>query len=169
MWIPERVNKAGNVVPAFQIDECFADEVKKHSWTYCLKGRRYLQARIKQKFVTLHRFIWSLSGRSDCGMIDHIDGNKFNNTLENLRSATDVLNAANKHRRKKTALNLPEGVFRKNGRFGSQLQHRNHKSHIGMFDTAEEASAAYQNAKEILIEFANLPGYENVIKGGVSC
>ena len=167
MWIPERVTKAGSVVPAFQVDECFADDVKKHTWFYCCKGRRYLQTSIKRKTVTLHRFIWRLSGRDDCGVIDHVDGNKFNNTLENLRPATDVLNAANKHRRKKTVLNLPKGVYRKNGRFGSQLQHRKHKVHLGMYDTAEEASAVYQNAKEILIEFANLPGYENVLTGGI--
>ena len=164
MWIPERVNKAGNVVPAFQIDECFADEVNRHSWTY--RKDRYLRKRDGQ---VLHHFLWDLSGRARPRLIDHINGDRFDNRLENLRAANFLLNAKNSRRRKQSSSKLPRGVHKtSSGKFEARARHRDFYAYLGSYDTAEEASAVYQNAKEILIEFANLPGYENVIKGGVS-
>ena len=168
MWIPERVNKAGNGVPAFQVDECFAEEVRKHDWTVTKKGyMRWYSYSPEKKQNLLHRFIWSLSGREQAEHIDHINGDPLDNRLENLRNATPRLNAKNYRRRKKTKLGFPPGVKKSGGRFQAMIRHRTMKRYLGTYDTAEEASAVYQNAKEILIEFANLPGYENVLTGGI--
>ena len=171
MWIPSRVNKAGNVVPAFQVDECFAEEVKKYNWTVDGNGylvRNYMK-HSKRYRVHLHRFIWSLSGNQNAITIDHINHDVQDNRLSNLRAATRLLNGKNIRSNIKPGRLLPDGVTKQPGkRFNARIKHRGCTRGLGSFDTAEEASAVYQNAKEILIEFANLPGYENVIKGGVS-
>lgn len=173
MWIKERVNKAGNVVPAFQIDECFAEEVCKYSWLlldgrYLIRGYRVKQVRHIER---LHHFIWRIASRQPVSCLDHINGDRFDNRLENLRQATARLNAKNVRRRKQTKHNRLPGVNVKYyssclPRYLSGIKHRSHSHHLGTYDTAKEASAVYQNAKEILIEFANLPGYENVLTGG---
>ena len=169
MWIPERVNQRGRVVPAFQIDECFVKEVKKHRW-YEDKG--YFCSDIKTegkvRSVFLHRFVWGLSGRPVPSQIDHINGMPSDNRIDNLRPATYLSNAKNNRRRRPNKCGLPQGVkLQSNGGFESRLRHRKKLHNLGTYDTAEEASAVYQNAKEILIEFANLPGYENVLTGGI--
>lgn len=169
MWIPERVNQRGRLVPAFQIDECFAKEVRKHKWYLTDRGyiRRSATVKESRSFVLLHHFLWSISGRSPVAQIDHINGNPLDNRLENLRSATTLLNNKNVRIKRKRQQGEPQGVYlRKSGRYRVQVSHLNRRHDLGTYDTAEEASAVYQNAKEILIEFANLPGYENVLTGG---
>ena len=49
MKIPARTTKAGNEVPAFQVDDCFAEEVLKHSWIFNGKKNynQYLKTAIK--------------------------------------------------------------------------------------------------------------------------
>ncbi len=171
MWIPERVNQRGRVVPAFQIDKCFAEEVAKRSWHVSVRG--YLSSGTKtngrNKLTNLHRFVWEMSGRPHAEFIDHINGNVLDNRLENLRNATSLLNNKNNKQRKPKKNGLPQGVSqrRPSSRFTANIVHRSQARCLGTYDTAEEASAVYQNAKEILIEFANLPGYENVLTGGI--
>ncbi len=167
MWIPARVTKYGKAVQAFQIDSFYADAVKRHQWRQ--KPGGYLDTKIAGKRITLHRFIWKISGRTPTKFIDHINGDRADNRIDNLRAASSLLNNKNNNRRTATKNGLPVGVLRqKNGRFTARARHRKQDISLGTYDTAEEASAVYQNAKEILIEFANLPGYENVITGGVS-
>ena len=171
MWIPERVNKAGNVVPAFQVDDCFAEEVGKYSWHLSARGymTRGTRAGGRSTLTTLHKFVWHFAGRQEVSCIDHINGNVLDNRLENLRVATSLLNNKNNKQRKRKKNGLPQGVSqrRPNSRCTSVIVHRGKPHSLGTYDTAEEASAVYQNAKEILIEFANLPGYENVLTGGI--
>ena len=162
MIIPERVNKHGNTVPAFQVDDCFAEEVKR--WKWFEQGRGYLMRWTPEgERELLHRYIWKLSGRDPVKMLDHVNGDPLDNRLENLRPATSLLNTKNKRIRRKTV--LPQGVkVISSGRFSSSVTHRRKRHHLGTYDTPEEASAAYENAREMLIEFANLPGYEEVIR-----
>lgn len=57
----------------------------------------YAQVKIKHKLSLCHRVIWELHfGEIPKGLfIDHIDGDKFNNTLSNLRVTTRQGNARN--------------------------------------------------------------------------
>ena len=175
MKIPARTTKAGNEVPAFQVDDCFAEEVLKHSWIFNGKKNynQYLKTAIKVdgKWTNqrLHQFIWNLSGREPAKAIDHINGDVTDNRLENLRACTHLLNTKNNTRRTPTKNGLPVGIsFRDRNphrKYEVRIDHRKKKHYLGYYANLEEAVAVYQNAKEILIEFSALPGYEDVING----
>lgn len=77
-------------------------------------------------------------------VIDHIDSNKINNNLDNLRLITNRENCS-KERTLKT--NLPVGVWFDKTRNNYQCKIRINKKqyHLGRFKTIDEASQAYQN------------------------
>jgi hypothetical protein len=85
-----------------------------------------------------HRLAWFLThGRWPAAMIDHIDGDRWNNRLSNLREATSAQNQANRGARKDNKSGRRGVRFQKHsGKWAAQIQ-------IGSFDTMEEASAAY--------------------------
>lgn len=64
------------------------------------EGNRYLLFTIYLNFkvttLIYHRVIWALcNGRWPKDVIDHIDGNRFNNRIENLRECTQSVNRRN--------------------------------------------------------------------------
>ncbi len=93
-----------------------------------------------------HRVIWLMcvgSWPNDC--IDHINGIKTDNRLENLREFTQRENSQNQYRHR--AGKLPGCYFDKsNQRWRAQLQIEGEHKHIGRFDTEQEAHAAYMAA-----------------------
>ena len=65
----------------------------------CLHGSGYLITSIKKKQFQVHRLIYQLCHQIELASevsIDHIDGNKLNNLIENLRPCTFRENACNK-------------------------------------------------------------------------
>ena len=59
----------------------------------------YLMVRYKKKSYMLHRLIWVFHGKELPKSLDHIDGNKQNNRIENLRVATFSQNSHNTKKR----------------------------------------------------------------------
>lgn len=99
-------------------------------------GRRYAHTR-------LHRFILNVSDERI--WVDHIDGNPFNNTRENLRQCSRRQNAANQ-RPRRGASSAYKGVgFAGPGR-SRQWRANIRGSIIGHFATEEEAALAYDAA-----------------------
>ena len=74
--------------------------------------------------------------------MDHIDGNKKNNSAENLRWATISENLCNrgKHKNNKSGM---KGVSPHKGRWQAKITKDGKQTHLGIFNTAEEASVAY--------------------------
>jgi hypothetical protein len=63
------------------------------------KGQRYLRIGIQGKVYALHRLVFLYHHGYLPEITDHIDGNRYNNTIENLRSVTQQENCLNsKHR-----------------------------------------------------------------------
>lgn len=58
--------------------------------------RGYLQIKIDYVQYQQHRVIWKLHYGTEPALIDHINGNKADNRIENLRSVTDKQNQQNK-------------------------------------------------------------------------
>lgn len=101
-----------------------------------------------------HRLAWFyVHGEWPDGHIDHIDGQKDNNALANLRVATPAQNAA---RRRTIRRQAPSrGVFPHGVGFVARLHHGGKRHYLGYFPTKEAAKAAYEEkAKEIFGAFA---------------
>jgi hypothetical protein len=106
----------------------------------------------KQHPIFMHREIWEHhNGPIPDGLeIDHINGNKLDNRIENLRLCTSRQN--NFNRRKMETSNY-KGVswHRGNKRWRATIQ----EHHVGYFHTEIEAARAYDaKAKERFGEFA---------------
>ena len=93
------------------------------------------------------RVAWLLStGAWPEQEIDHIDGNKTNNRLSNLREATRQENGRNKHY---AYGEVPlKGVSKYKHKYRAHLGVDKKQVHLGYFDDAESAHAAYRKAAE---------------------
>jgi hypothetical protein len=102
----------------------------------------YLRISVNGKKYQAHRLVWLLfHGCFPTKDIDHIDGNRSNNRIENLREVTRMENLHNRTKAKGyTFCNTRK-------KYVAQLK-INYKRHfLGYFDTAEEAREAYVKAK----------------------
>lgn len=119
----------------------------------CLDLRGYLKTRIDGTDLMLHRVAWACHfGEWPANEIDHINGNKTDNRIQNLRDVTRKVNAQNVHRPFRNNTVGLMGVVRDHGRFSARLSINGKAKHIGMFATPEEAHAAYLDAKRRLHE-----------------
>lgn len=97
--------------------------------------------------VTLlaHRVAFAVTFGRWPGLVDHRDGDKRNNRIGNLREASKSVNALNQRGRPRSSTGF-RGVCwdARRQRFTAVLV----RQYLGAFATAEEASAAYEQAKQ---------------------
>lgn len=112
---------------------------------------------IENRRVFAHRLAWLyVYGEYPHLMVDHIDGNKSNNAISNLRLATRSQNAVNTHKNRSNKLGI-KGVNIAYGRYRAQIGVNGKKYCLGHFATPEEAKAAYEEAAKLHFgEFANV-------------
>lgn len=109
-------------------------------------GRRYWQIGFDGHQHGAHRLAWFyMTGAWPVELVDHRDGNPFNNRWSNLREATTATNRQNETKPRR---NLPKGVSHdpRSKRFQAVIRHNGEYHHLGMFGTAEEAGEAYDRA-----------------------
>jgi hypothetical protein len=101
-----------------------------------------------------HRLAWMLAhGVWPKFQIDHIDGDKMNNRLENLREATNTENQWNRHQARKDNQSTGiqgVGIHQKTKKYIARISANGKRIFLGLFDTAERAHEAYVNAKRRL-------------------
>lgn len=119
----------------------------------------YLQVSIDKKLYHGHRIIWRMvKGEIPVGMcIDHIDNDKLNNKLENLRLATMSNNNCNRSMSSNNTSGLKGASYeRRSGKFQSHIKINGKQMNLGLFDTVELAHQAYCKAAVVHHgEFAN--------------
>jgi len=120
-------------------------------------SKGYIQIRIDNRFYRAHRIIWIyVYGETPTHNIDHIDGNRSNNAISNLRLASVSQNNQNRKRNEKSSTQY-KGIYlvKKSGKFVAQIKKNRVHHYLGLFDTPEEAHSAYcKKAKELFGEFA---------------
>jgi hypothetical protein len=115
-----------------------------------LSKQGYRKIKIDGKSYLSHRLIWKLVTGDDPGdlCLDHIDGDKTNNSWHNLRLATKRENCCNQPIRKRNEVGL-KGVSRQYNKYHAKIQVNGHWIYLGSFSTPEEAHAAYCGAAKI--------------------
>ena len=113
----------------------------------------------KCKFLSIHRLVYMCNNPTEDisqFQIDHIDGNRTNNKIENLRKATNSENQSNKKTMKTNKLGIKYIHKIKNGYYRFKLT-KNKIRYEKEFKTLEEARE-YRDitVREICGEFANL-------------
>jgi len=97
----------------------------------------------KRKTQKLHRFLFNAGDLE----IDHANGNGLDNRRENLRVATNGQNVCNQGiRRSNTAGFKGVSWYKRAGKWRASIGLAGKKRHLGLYDTAEAAHAAYCRA-----------------------
>lgn len=118
----------------------------------------YLKAYIEGKSVKTHRII---ANAQDGQIVDHINGDKLDNRISNLRLVTHAQNMANRACNK-TSTSGYKGVYYDNSmsrrkRWGASIHHAGKRITIGRYFTAEDAASAYDEvALKLKGQFARL-------------
>lgn len=113
----------------------------------------YRVSRIDMEKFYVHRLIWVFhNGTLDGLDVDHIDGNRDNNKIENLRLVTSQKNNQNIKKAKRTNALGVLGVSMKFGKYCAQISFNKKVKHLGLFDTAEEAHQVYLEEKRKIHE-----------------
>ena len=110
-----------------------------------LRRDGYFAAKINGVNYLLHRLVFLLHHKYMPTQIDHIDGNRSNNKIENLRPATINENARNS---KKPSHNTSgyKGVCwdKSRNKWFARLNFNYKSHHVGYFDKIEEAKKAVE-------------------------
>lgn len=115
------------------------------------KAQGYFRLKYQQKQYCLHRVVWEMfNGKIRKGLfIDHIDGNGFNNKIENLRLVTPIGNARNlakQERNKSGFVGVRWDEQRK--KWFVHITLKNKMYNLGRFDDKAEAIAVRKKAEK---------------------
>lgn len=110
-----------------------------------VNGNGYKILRVDRKMYQLHRLIWEdAHGPIPEGLcIDHIDGDKLNNKLSNLRLVSHKQNMENKHKAYKSNKCGVKGVGFYKGKYRARIRANGKLHELGYFESIDLAEQAY--------------------------
>ncbi len=113
------------------------------------KSDGYRRVEINNKKYPYHRVVyfihnpeWDIHNSSLDNSIDHIDQDKLNNNIENLRVVTNQQNMWNQNRKGYT-------FHKARGKYQAQIKVDGKNKYLGYFMTERAAAAAYLQSKAI--------------------
>jgi hypothetical protein len=106
---------------------------------------------IDGKKILAHRLAWIyVYGELPKYQIDHIDGNKQNNSIQNLRDVNQFINQQNRNKARIDNSSGFMGVKKSGKKYIATIKANKQRFYLGTFDAAEKAFEAYKTAKEKL-------------------
>ena len=110
------------------------------------QGYRYIQ--LGGVKYAAHRLVWLIEkGKFPELFLDHMDKNKLNNQIQNLREVTGKQNNENKGAQRNSQTGIRGVSFvPKLKKYKAQIQHYGTNHYLGIYNTPKEAQEAYLEA-----------------------
>ena len=126
-----------------------AGTVKAGTNVNSISNRGYVVVQVNGKRYLAHRIIWLLAHGKLPLMLDHIDGNKQNNFVENLREVDNTLNHWNEKKRS-TNKSGYKGVWwhKQSNSWEAACRTNKKQITIGRYERIEDAVEAVQRFRE---------------------
>lgn len=117
--------------------------------------RGYRKTKVFNKGHRLHRLAWLyVYGKFPKSGIDHKNGNKNDNRIENLREADQSQNCANAKLYKNNSLGI-KGIHKHGRKYRARIRKDGKMHYLGNYETTKEAQQAYiKAARKMFGEFA---------------
>ena len=123
------------------------------------KSQLYYTVVFQEKRVKVHRLVAEafIDNPDNKPLVDHIDGIKTNNRVENLRFATVLENNSNRCINKNNTTGVKGICLRKDtNKYRVLIQYNKVKINVGQYDTLEEAKKArILKANDLFGEYTN--------------
>jgi len=126
----------------------------------------YLHGMVDGKQIYTHIAVWAMvHGEWPSGQIDHINGDRLDNRIENLRVVSSLENSCNKAKSAgKTSRYIGVGWSKSKGKWRAYINAEHNKlKHLGYFDSEEDAAAARLAVQRTLPQFHDNHGQRQVI------
>lgn len=107
----------------------------------------YKRGKINNQFFFAHRVVWAMMFGDCTNQIDHINGDRADNRIENLRSVTNAENAKNKRHIQNASGVTGVRVERRTGRWRAEIKVSGRLIFLGTFVKKSEAVTARKNAE----------------------
>ena len=128
-------------------------------YTWCVEGTGYAMSRTFGRAVKMHRLVVN-AGKGD--YVDHIDGNRLNNTLSNLRICSKKQNEYNSKIRADNSSGFKGVSFdKRKDKYRAYINKDGHQYHLGYFWSAEDREGgdrvhAYGRYRNVFLSSAEL-------------
>lgn len=112
-------------------------------------GNGYRRGSLLDVKLYAHRVVWLMAtGAWPAAQLDHINGDRSDNRLENLREATDAMNAVNKARADTNTSGVTGvSLCKRSGKWAAYIKRHRKKHHLGRYADLEDAVAARKAAE----------------------
>lgn len=126
----------------------YAHARQKNGQAGTFNGKGYRIIKVDGSWYMVHRVLWLMHYEVwPSEQIDHIDGDKNNNKISNLRDVTGSVNCHNQGVRVSNTTGYTGVELRDSGRWRASVTINRQRIGLGTFNTYQEASEAVATAK----------------------
>ena len=137
---------------AFAVDPSRHNRKRVGTEAGTLDPNGYIYIQINGKRYAAHQIVWAMT-YGYWVSLDHINGIRSDNRIENLREATQAEQCQNRIKGQNKSSKYMGVSYRKNGKWLAQIRLNRKLYRLGLFDTEEKAYEAYLKTKERLHTF----------------